>query len=720
MQSISYFLVCCILTVGAGDTNIDYLLDQYILICGSRLCDQTITFAPKIPAYLSICTECSCDDNCIFNGSCCPDKFFSLKLECTNTSIVSQNTESRDIFEDLFLMRVTCSEGTDPLSKSKCESNRTFSEKIQYMPVTSSKTMITYKNKFCAECNNESYYEQWIFNSVCDEFVDFNFISSLDEMFKTAIDKKCKISSNLTGLNTAGCYRVYGYNTIKTCNVSGSWITYNKDIEWACLHYNNRFLEFKNVFCYICNPPVKVEEVLTDCNTTWKLFWYEAYPNFQRACKELGQTTATYPFKNIYCYLCNSLPFRLSDRRVFMYVDASVNIEEKVVNGKYFQYTFEIDFLNGDFMDSYLKKQAYRSSETQLMTNHPVNLTELYTQYYAMTGNGHFCVNVSTNVIADERHNCGCSDGCHFDYKKPCCIDADFKYSTSCIHGYLVYDGCEDIAMDFNILSSMCQNTEDKSDLFSSIPVYAGANYKNIYCAMCRNHKNSSEAYHKAPISAIKRFKPWKFTLLCKNIIPIYFHAFLSHLFDTRFLSNCNFTLVPYICHKRCQTRQAYTKGNTSISWACKNFKSTPSSVDFYYKLNNPSLHKYQNIFCAMEETTYNETTTLIQQCNVTGRWNFNDEHIQRKCTHLPQIDFHYPYMNIFCKMCNEERIEYENNYEATVTCYHSVVGNDDISFRSLFSLLSYEEQEDSLGHGICKQSQVFDSIKVSIVNFHA
>ncbi|CAG2240480.1 unnamed protein product [Mytilus edulis] len=190
MQPIWYFLVCCFLTVGAGDIDFHYLLDQYILICGNMLCNKISEFVPKIPAYLSVCAECFCDEKCVFNGTCCPDKFFSLKLECTNTSIVSHKTESKDVFEDSFLMRVTCPEGTDPLSKANCESNKTFSEKIQYLPVTSSETLISYKNKFCAQCNNESKFEYWIFNSVCDEFVDFNFISSLDEILKNSFRQK--------------------------------------------------------------------------------------------------------------------------------------------------------------------------------------------------------------------------------------------------------------------------------------------------------------------------------------------------------------------------------------------------------------------------------------------------------------------------------------------------------------------------------------------------
>lgn len=176
MQSISYFFG--LLCFHSWSWRYQYWLPfGYIhLVCVSMLSDQTITLAPKILDYLSTCTECSCDDNCIFNGWCCPDKFFSLKLECTNTSIVSQNTELRDKFEDLFFMRVTCSK--EQILKN--ESNRTFSEKIHYKAVMSSKTIITYKNEFCAKCNNESYYEQRIFNCVCDEFVDFYFISSLD------------------------------------------------------------------------------------------------------------------------------------------------------------------------------------------------------------------------------------------------------------------------------------------------------------------------------------------------------------------------------------------------------------------------------------------------------------------------------------------------------------------------------------------------------------
>ncbi|XP_052063035.1 uncharacterized protein LOC127702771 [Mytilus californianus] len=69
-----------------------------------------------------------------------------------------------------------------------------------------------------------------------------------------------------------------------------------------------------------------------------------------------------------------------------------------------------------------------------------------------------------------------------------------------------------------------------------------------------------------------------------------------------------------------------------------------------------------------MEETTYNVTTTMIQHCNVTGRWNFIDERLQIQCRQLPQIDFHFPYKNIFCKMCNEERVEYDKCRD--IVCY--------------------------------------------------
>jgi hypothetical protein len=43
---------------------------------------------------------------------------------------------------------------------------------------------------------------------------------------------------------------------INECNISGTWQHYDQEIEFACHFYDSKYHFFKNVFCYMCNPPL--------------------------------------------------------------------------------------------------------------------------------------------------------------------------------------------------------------------------------------------------------------------------------------------------------------------------------------------------------------------------------------------------------------------------------------------------------------------------------
>ncbi|XP_052063031.1 uncharacterized protein LOC127702768 [Mytilus californianus] len=109
---------------------------------------------------------------------------------------------------------------------------------------------------------------------------------------------KCKFGSFLGKPFIRGCRKVYGENIISSCNVSGTWESYDPSIEWACRNYDNLYHTFRNVFCYICNPPVSMNPVIGQCNTTGD---WDTFDNKHiKACNDLvfKKSTACISSKN--------------------------------------------------------------------------------------------------------------------------------------------------------------------------------------------------------------------------------------------------------------------------------------------------------------------------------------------------------------------------------------------------------------------------------------
>jgi hypothetical protein len=118
-------------------------------------------------------------------------------------------------------------------------------------------TGLSSKNVFCAACHNISDAVPWqlMINNTYKE----NFESStVDEMLKIMVDRKCG-NMELRPFHTMApriCPNVpRGHILIDTCNVTGTWKRYDKDINFACNTFENDLKFYKNIFCHLCNPP---------------------------------------------------------------------------------------------------------------------------------------------------------------------------------------------------------------------------------------------------------------------------------------------------------------------------------------------------------------------------------------------------------------------------------------------------------------------------------
>ncbi|KAK3598839.1 hypothetical protein CHS0354_007445 [Potamilus streckersoni] len=111
------------------------------------------------------------------------------------------------------------------------------------------------------------------------------------------------------------------YQSISTCNVTGQWEFQDgaRDILYACERdmsdlaeklglrslptLDKPFQEFKNIYCYVCNP-YKSDPLYTKCNISEQ---WETYDDQVKNDCENGRREPKWgPFKNFNCFKCNN------------------------------------------------------------------------------------------------------------------------------------------------------------------------------------------------------------------------------------------------------------------------------------------------------------------------------------------------------------------------------------------------------------------------------
>lgn len=273
-----------------------------------------------------LCPNCFCDNLCFGRGDCCPDKYFALSgLVCDNVTFVNATQdESRDQRSSFLTIR-NCPYGTEQVKAKMCEHEYEDLNKLRYPPVTSNITNLTYANRFCAQCHDETSYQFWNLDINCKEFLDINFLSSFKEVIDSGIENRCVMQFVPHEDKPAyNCFHLQDYH-FDSCNKTRFWKTRDGDVLNACesIYVNNDTL-FKNSFCRMCNPTFYEGGVITECNVTglWNFF----DKSIKQACSRFGLNEGTLPFKNIFCRICNA-PENMRDS----YVDASANVKIEVL-----------------------------------------------------------------------------------------------------------------------------------------------------------------------------------------------------------------------------------------------------------------------------------------------------------------------------------------------------------------------------------------------------
>ncbi|XP_062578190.1 uncharacterized protein LOC134240106 [Saccostrea cucullata] len=346
------------------DFNITHIIIQSILLCGPDIvCDKSILSSLGIRIDSDVvlpnrCPYCTCQEydcySILSNYPCCPDLFFQKGLvECTDTYVVP----FRFSYPDLVVSR--CPVGTEAILSGNCTKEHEDEDRLTQPPVASSTSWISYKNKYCALCHNETNYLEWVLTFKCLVPTDFNHLSSSEDLLSFAKSESCGIHFEHPNIGPYMKLCSTRYNKrIATCNVSGSWLHYDDQIQSACQSgYEGHYGMFKNIFCKICNPPKFEEKVLiTSC----------AHSSiFEDTCLNLPLLQASFPYKNYFCFVCNH-----GDNNEEYYNDVMFRRANETYWGNEFQFNIDIAYI-ADHVKVYLQENVEKIESHEKVPVHP-------------------------------------------------------------------------------------------------------------------------------------------------------------------------------------------------------------------------------------------------------------------------------------------------------------------------------------------------------------
>ena len=235
------------------------------LNCDVDLCNErntTFNASDTFTFSKTSCSSCSCDALCERRGDCCPDKLTSFPeagryplggvFKCIPSTLKLHPYFRQWLAEVI----AKCDVRYDDLNvKEKCETakNNTLED---VTPVIHKYTKESYKNIYCAQCNNidADKIEPWRVRVQCHNGTVLFPISESRLVSDIRHSNTCNMAFKPpVGYPVPYCT---SGQSISECNTTGSWDRYDPLVEAACSAYtSNFFSDFRNIFCYVCNCP---------------------------------------------------------------------------------------------------------------------------------------------------------------------------------------------------------------------------------------------------------------------------------------------------------------------------------------------------------------------------------------------------------------------------------------------------------------------------------
>ena len=225
--------------------------------------------------FVTCCVPCSCDIvTCPLASSCCPTLLMSnaslyiddIDVHTMSTPPILGICELPQVLSSEVLTNSTANMNS-PFAyvitgscpdvwlnddiRERCEQGVYLDRNATKInpPVSSQITSYHFKNQACAMCNGEkeSHVDEWNIELKCN-YVIFD-VSLVNLKHQVLEEHNC----NIVFAPKISAYPCPWYKTINKCNVTGQWKEYNASIERACHAYTSIYMEFRNVFCFMCN-----------------------------------------------------------------------------------------------------------------------------------------------------------------------------------------------------------------------------------------------------------------------------------------------------------------------------------------------------------------------------------------------------------------------------------------------------------------------------------
>lgn len=688
------------------------------------------------------CPPCSCNEDCFKNETCCPDVFFMQRKE--QESFITPFLY-RSPFDDLlsyeqYAMLTQCPSNADSNTKEMCEISSNENVK-RLFPVTSSKTNYTYRNHLCAVCHDEddSDLVQWTITTrqtFRTTISVINVISSFQSLFNFS-----QLANHRTVLFvppdsiSSRIIRIIPSEFIQeSCPFD-----IDLDIKLACLaSYVRPYRNFKNIFCYVCDfynyfshSYGKNFVTVDTCN---KEFYNSSnFLSIKHACSEKPPTVVTYPFKNIYCYICNTYSdttrtcsdFQMSE--TWHTSDAFTFSVSEVVTLVKKQWRRQYRFENIEFR---LKKIMEQIANVKLndnirndanQTSH--NLTEIVLKLAAVFPERIYNKHLLPSSIQNfPPTNCDNGLSCIFHSQCACCLDTAFTRPVTCLEYFAdgikierplmvvqdcLYDMSNYPSELYLVLRHLC--TKDTGTI-QSTPVYSkNITYKNVFCFLCStkftitDEQIFMEDHRILPLNILCDFTlPYLYMTNFSNILETAKSLKCDIILDTENVSLC-FNTNHYE-NSRCLSSLPDEDEERNEIWSCSRHK----------KMNSFTwIQKYAWDFC-LECQLEKPIPLHVDQCSHSRR--------KEACNLLPTVRGHplvSPYKNIYCKVCSS------NCSDCFGRVTHSLLQTCDITKGKIYELIMNSYRDLFLPTVKMQLNQRIEgtleevTVKLSIVLYH-
>lgn len=233
------------------------------------------------------CLPCSCDDDCIYTRTCCLDKEFDFRRiyytpnaeTCVKVSINNQiltNNEHDNLSDRVmgYLMVSSCPPNYTDVEKEQCESPNQ-NDLLQKTPVYSGVNQLSYRNIFCAKCNNKTTdMIDWKISMICLSLnVTLNILAIPRQGVLERVLSGAECYVRWTPPSSSESKLCYDDSDILSrCPVS-PWsdniVTANKTIRELCENVYQPIVTesvvYKNIYCLICITNLPLTSYKASC-----------------------------------------------------------------------------------------------------------------------------------------------------------------------------------------------------------------------------------------------------------------------------------------------------------------------------------------------------------------------------------------------------------------------------------------------------------------------